>query len=197
MASSSCPSPYDGTWSGTVNGSGQLIMKGSSIGAMRYKPYSVTYNLEITISCESVNTTEQGVKLWMHNITYAKASHPYFGCVDGCTPLPQSQSVDESRIALPEAGIKEGAMDLTFPNGAEIPTGAFLVSPDGKTITIDRSILNAATDANGVPEMPGTIGADMWRKENQSAIETYDCPDCDNWAGFTAARNLIKLTKTD
>ena len=125
-----CFSPYDGTWSGTMISSGTTGQNGDPSSQ---KPYSMSYSLKINIACGSVGTTGQGATLYLHNVTYAMASDPFFGCTSGCTPLPGSY------VALPSPGQTGGGMEIDYPNAMQSGNGKanFTVSADGKSAVMD------------------------------------------------------------
>jgi hypothetical protein len=144
-----CPSPYDGTWQGTMLDSGELSVTSYNGGpaypgatiqnpTIAYHSFTAGYHFEMTIQCNN-GAGEGSSASWEYNITYLNASDPLFDCSAGCTP--------ESNPAATPAYLEIGAngtgtlSGLAFPNGATV-LGVFTnvqVSPDGNTMTLSNS----------------------------------------------------------
>lgn len=136
--------PYEGTYSGTVSGSGELDCDYITEGQYkRYKtPYTITYNLEVTFKCIKLDfcdliCTDQfdlDQQCWYLAPTHAKVSDPFFDCMNGCT----LNTVDSS-IQLAKPGEKGGYIKIYFPNWAMLDIDTLMIDPDGKTIRVDQS----------------------------------------------------------
>jgi hypothetical protein len=161
-----CTSPYDGTWSGTVTGSGTVNLEDYS----STRPFSVSYDLEFTAKCKQGYSDGHGGSLWAAKITHAKASHPFFGCIDGCAPLPESTYVRESEIAT--IFDRTTSMDINFPNGASISLSDLFISQDGKTITKQCDQCMQETGIWIGANAPWDPSADM---DKDTYIETHGC----------------------
>ena len=69
----------------------------------------------MTILCDN-GDDEWG---WVYNITHVKASHPFFECMNGCTPLPNDDpDALGSWLTLSKNGT--GTMLITFSNKTNI-----------------------------------------------------------------------------
>lgn len=178
-AAEGCDSPYDGRWNGTVTGSGML-----DIDNYRAKrPFTVTYDLEITIKCDA----EGGPGMnWRLKIVRAMSSHPYFGCADGCTPVVGPYGI-ESTIELGGGGLL-GNMNLYFPNNASISLSDLQLSQDGRTITKQCDDCETRT---GI----GIGYVDLGTDEGSSTIMTYNCPDCVSYASYELNKIRMELHK--
>ena len=156
-SSNGCPSPYDGTYRGTISDSGSLHVTtydSNNNPSSTDKQFTASYDFEMTMQCDQFipNGDE-----WSLKITHVKASHPIFDCANGCTPSAGSASIGESG---------SGGFYVVFPNGAGITTnniGDLQMSQDGKTMTIPFEGTNAN---NGV-----TIARDA----RVEPIESYNC----------------------
>ncbi|MCX6769804.1 MAG: putative Ig domain-containing protein [Candidatus Micrarchaeota archaeon] len=154
-----CDSPYDGNWAGSVEGSGSRYP--------RYEynsktPLTIKYTFEMTLKCDYKDTGSNGEPLYWENVTYAKVSDPFFGCMDGCTPILGYSS---SNIDMPAPGTGgEVYMNIDFPNGIEL-VGAGLKPNADATSFVDE-------DNTG----SGNLGSG--RNDDPPYREEQGCADC-------------------
>lgn len=159
---SGCTSPYEGTYSGLVSGSGEVTHRKKDANGLfvdTKTPYIVTYNLEITLKC----TPNTGIM----EVTHAKVSDTFFDCTNGCTPLQAEES--SSHAVLSPPGTAGGEIVIYFPNGKEISIFPIIADSDAKTLRIDRS------DGYLVSNIGSIID---WGTSYQDCIETRSCPNC-------------------
>ncbi len=106
-----CNSPYDGKWAGSVEGGGT---NSNEDDPRITTPFSISYTFEMTLKCDYKDINNKGEPLYWENITYAKVSDPFFGCVEGCTPI---LSYSSSNLDMPAPGTGgEVYFDILFPN---------------------------------------------------------------------------------
>ena len=135
VESSTCPSPYDGTYSGMVSGSGEQTrwVDDETITT----PYIISYNLEVTFKCDGLEQCgDTGIKTnqqcWILIPTHAKASDPYCGCINGC-------DLEETIYTLlPKPGERGGVLQIQFPNKSYIMLFHVSIDPDAKRISADQ-----------------------------------------------------------
>lgn len=99
-----CPTPWDGTWSGTFQQAGDRWYIEDKDNQLITHPYSFSFNVEFTAKCEWYHRDEDWASL---KITHAVISHPFFGCQGGCDALGTFST---------ETGGKETFVSLQFPN---------------------------------------------------------------------------------
>lgn len=187
-SSSGCKSPYDGTWKGLIQDSGDLsVTRYDKDGAPVYteNPFIAQYDFEITLQCGGINydQTSGAVDSYWFNITHLKASHPLFDCANGCVPQYSNTYIEKDGTAY---------MGQTlFPNGAIIYFPDMHASPDGKTINI---FITGKYFAE-------TIGSGGDQKDSQGYyyfVETYNCQQYGGKGSCmvkTILPNTIILTK--
>ena len=135
-----CTSPYDGTYAGAMSDSGEIQNEVTSGGqtTKTRTPFLQTYDFEMTVKCRYTFTPTADEPLkYILAVTHAKATHPIFNCLGGCTPVQSTDTVRQSEADLNENG--DGDMYLVFPNGATI--GAFGLGSDLVKFRSDRAIL--------------------------------------------------------
>jgi len=132
-----CQSPYDGTYSGVVSGSGEFTTIGSDMSPTK-SPYILTYNLAMTVEC--VSTPKENNGYWMLKVTQAKVSDPFFGCTNGCTPVNYPDAYWSFMNILPpgEKG-KDNKLSIEFPTGTDLAISPIFADSDAKTIRADQS----------------------------------------------------------
>ncbi|MFH1669904.1 MAG: hypothetical protein ABIA62_08315 [Candidatus Woesearchaeota archaeon] len=135
---SDCPA-VDGTWKGVISDSGSLRVtrydaEGNPIKTNN--PFTAQYDFEMTLEC--AGKADLGDH-WMYDITKVKASHPIFGCTDGCVPV----SIEETECCgswLELDADKGSGMEVEFPNGAMIGSfashGSVEFSKDGQKLML-------------------------------------------------------------
>lgn len=136
---SDCPSPYDGTYSGLVSGSGEVTC-GQPGEEKTKSPYIITYQLEVTFECVKPTTfldeNNKDHDGWDLRATHVKVSDPYFECTNGCTPVtPESISWAPFMLKPGESG---GQLVINFQNGKQLRTGPLITDPDAKRISADQ-----------------------------------------------------------
>lgn len=132
-----CHSPYDGTYSGVVSGSGEFTTINSDMSSTK-SPYILTYNLALTAEC--VGTPKDNNGYWMLKITQAKVSDPFFGCTNGCTPVNYPVNYWSFMNLLPpgEKG-NNNEIIIQFPTGTDLTVRPIFADSDAKTIRADQS----------------------------------------------------------
>lgn len=162
-SSSGCTSPYEGTYSGLVSGSGEVTHRKTDARGFLVDtktPYIVTYNLEITLKCIPDGYLE---------VTYAKVSDTFFDCTNGCTPLPIPPNTIITILSAPGKSDGNEQLIINFPNGKRILLLSLIADPDAKTIRAEQSYPSRLlSDFGSNPD--GTSYKDY--------IETRSCPDC-------------------
>ena len=192
-----CTSPYDGTYKGVIEDSGDLEVT-TYDSNVKYKVLSVTdnpfiarYDFEMTIKCDYIMTDENLAETGRNFIiTHVKASHPIFDCANGCTPT--DTALRPSFVVINKDG--SGGMAINYPNGADFialdanSIGYLQASPDAKTIDLH-------INGGNVYQHIGSLVT----KQTSQYIETYNCyltggPDvvCNVKNLFP---NTVKLTK--
>lgn len=167
--SSGCPSPYDGTYSGTVSGSGEFVQYVN--GEKTFAPYIDKYDLEVTLTCNLFNDYSN---LWSMNISNVKVSDPYFDCTNGCSPTS-----DSSFVSLPPPGQVPKPTGtgyfiwVTFPNGRWLRITPIIAESDAKTIREDDSDLQMLTTESVLGEDDNAMNT------VNEHIEYRLCPSCD------------------
>jgi hypothetical protein len=129
-----CTSPYDGTYSGMVSGSG-LHNKKSDDGSWTTSPYIHSYNLDVTVVCEIAPGEIPGNNRWFLRVSHAKASDPFFECTNGCTTGVSNNALE---LAPPGQRDQNNYLEVAFPNGAYLHAGPIFADADAKTIRADQ-----------------------------------------------------------
>lgn len=168
---SGCPSPYDGTYSGLVSGSGE-ITKYPDNGQPVVSPYIITYNLEVTFECEKndpielcYNSEKPDQMCRWHYVTHAKVSDPFFDCTNGCTPTINSY------LSAPMDTERGGDLLVDFPNGASLSINPLLIDSDAKTIRADQSDHEELIGSSN-------LGSNLGQEYSDMAQVLFKCPDC-------------------
>jgi len=146
-----CRSVYEGTYMG-------LFMYDYRADGTPPTTGSDSFSLTIQVKCGAV-----AEDMAMLDVTYAQASHPYFGCQGGCTPSDGS--------ALLPATIPSksgGGVSVTFPNGVLLMTGneegQLRVTEGGRILSGARTVSSIAWGAanpNTGSDFPGQTGRVM------------------------------------
>ncbi len=180
-----CTSPYNGIWTGTVSGTGVYYDSGNYESNT---PYSVSYDLEITLKCNESDMTEYG-KITYLDITHMQASDPYFGCTGGCNPTRHGTNEIggiNNYASLPEPGGSAGSsMNVLFPNSAVIDAGSLSLSSDGKTITVDEGADSAISTGYSSGLIPNANIAE--------SLEYAHCNGCESTQGVNTRSRHIEL----
>lgn len=151
-----CNSPYDGKWEGSVVARGTR----STYDEPSVKtPYEISYTFEMTLKCDYSETNSRGNLIYWENVTYAKVSHPFFGCTAGCTPM-QGYAYSNFDMEAP-GGEAYGSID--FPNGMELGGAGLKISGDGKSM-----VYQAQSSGN-----PGSA-----RNDGPPYIDRAGCTGC-------------------
>ncbi|MCX6777570.1 MAG: hypothetical protein NT157_01665 [Candidatus Micrarchaeota archaeon] len=182
-----CTSPYDGVWSGTVEGTGVYYLSGDY---ETNTPYSVSYDLEITLKCNASEMTEIG-KITYLEVMHMKASDSYFGCTGGCDSTLRGENQFggiNNYVDLPEPGGNVYGMNVLFPNSAMIDVGMLSLSQDGKTIIVDEGSDSAVS-------VGWLSGLDPNAHFAQS-LEYAHCNGCEEDHGLNTRSRHIELHKT-
>ena len=182
--------PGEGNWKGTVTARGIVDVIGKP---GQTAPYSVKYDLEITVKCDSAYLDESGARSWFYNITHAKASDPFFGCTEGCVPVAGTWDTRLSYLDITE-GSSHGHLAIRFPNDALIQRTNTVLSADGTKLIDDvqpQAGLGAAIDIAGLGAMAtGSVG---WKVQTGAKVEVPGCTDsCPN---AYPDRETVELTR--
>src|SRR4030042_1811550 len=133
----------DGTWKGVISDSGSLEVTREVDGedVTTHNPFTAQYDFEMTIECTDEFDMYAGSEFSSssYKVNHIKASHPIFGCVQRCTPIPVSDKGGiSSWLYIKEDGL--GAMQIAFTNGAAISMfvdeNRISVSPDGNKMEL-------------------------------------------------------------
>ena len=171
-----CPSPYDGTWQGTMADSGTLLVSGPQ-GGSQNKPFTASYQFGMTLQCAD-DDGDNGIPGWDFYIPNATASDPLFNCTNGCATQGDAFIADNG----------SGNMMITFPDGMQFIFVTLMtqsgiggsdvglqVSPDGKTMelyfdgTPDQGVFHSiGSTPGGLPGSP--------------AVENEGCSGCMVWS---------------
>jgi len=184
IGTSSCTSPYDGTFSGTVEGQGKDIYpSGSTV------PYLLDYTLEVTFECADENTAPGNQQSFDLYVTHAKVSNPYFDCTSGCTPPDYARGDADATILAPgdrDTG-RVSLLEIFFPDGKSLEVAPLFGGYDAKTIEADQ------TDQAGLLSA-SILGLDPHCQTSSAChLETSLCHNCDNYQqeGFSMLLNKI------
>lgn len=189
QANSACPG--EGNWKGTVIANGIMDVAGKPGQSV---PYSINYDLEMTIKCDSTDVDENGARWWYYNITSVKASDPFFGCTSGCTPIAGTFTDRLSYLDLTEGSAK-GLFMIHFPNNALLQRTNTAISSDSATITDDVK----PQEAMGIPA--GSTDTSIMATDsvgwNQQTGAKVEVPGCSSACPNTyPQRETVRLTKT-
>jgi hypothetical protein len=181
---SECTSPYDGTYSGLVSGSGE--MSRSIDGEEVVTPYIITYSLEVTFECgdyggfSELCPEQPGQKCWNLAVTHAKVSDPFFGCTNGCTP----EWTSYFEAPIPGEGGGKLVIDFPNPSGAWLHVGLISIDSDAKTIRVDQLDRERLLQSN--------LGNNREPSNFKIETVTFRCPECAiNQEGFTMTLDKI------
>lgn len=183
----SCPA--DGNWKGIVSAVGVADMIGSP---GKTEPYYVKYDLEITLKCDVAYLDESGAKWWQYNITYAKASDPFFGCTGGCVPIAGEEGLRLTYLSITE-GSQKGRMAIRFPNNALLQRTDTVMSRDGKMILDD---VRPQAELGGIEGMEDAMatGSVGWNRQTGAKIEVKGCSgNCPNAYPQRETMELVKV----